>query len=550
MRLLHAKTMELRSFQEDEVPEYAILSHTWHDDEVLFEDLHDMDRASKQAGFRKIRFCCEQALKDDIQFVWVDTCCIDKSSSAELSEAINSMFLWYREAKVCYAYLQDVSALVIGNGRIQSRWFERAWTLQELLAPKSLVFYSSDWNFLGTKDDHLQSAISWATGIEVEDLSGKWLKWVSIAKRMSWAARRKATRGEDIAYSLFGIFDVQMPLLYGEGRRKAFLRLQEEIMKSSNDHTLFAWTKRRGVFNPATATMSILAPDPYCFINERRLEPTKKINPSPPYSMTNIGLRISLPLFYKTGWPLPLSTIVVAALNCHIEGDYFQVAALHLRYVGSNQFLRCTVVDSLYLVRTDFLSNFTTKEIFIRNDYEEVEIIDTHYRRRAFILRDLPPVVNVDGHGTSKIREVYPPEFWLNGANVIQGLWIGDKTQSWHACVDLIIDTEKLPRHICLVLGVDVRRGDRPWEDVPPWDEHNLQFSSWFTAFLDPTETLAELHKRDFSRVRENFNGSCEYEGLKTTLNEASGDRDYVPFMFVMEEWTCVVDFDGSIKPR
>jgi hypothetical protein len=240
--------MELRSFQEDEVPEYAILSHTWHDDEVLFEDLHDMDRASKQAGFRKIRFCCEQALKDDIQFVWVDTCCIEKSSSAELSEAINSMFLWYREAKVCYAYLQDVSALVIGNERIQSRWFERAWTLQELLAPESVIFYSSDWNFLGTKDDHLKSAISWATGIEEEYLSGKQLKWASIAKRMSWAPKRNATRGEDIAYSLFGIFDVQMPLLYGEGKWKAFLRLQEEIMKSSNDHTLFAWTKGIGVF--------------------------------------------------------------------------------------------------------------------------------------------------------------------------------------------------------------------------------------------------------------------------------------------------------------
>ncbi len=136
----------------------------------------------------------------------------------------------------------------------------------------------------------------------------------------------------------------------------------------------------------ATATMSILAPDPYCFIDAHRLVPTEKINPLSPYSMTNLGLRISLALNYDPNRPLPLSAIVVAALNCHIEGDYFHVVALHLRHVGLNQFVRCTLKDSPYRIETQILSDFNMQEIFIRNIYKEVEMISTSYRHRAFIL--------------------------------------------------------------------------------------------------------------------------------------------------------------------
>ncbi len=244
MRLLNAKTLKLHSFQESEAPRYAILSHTWHDEEVLFEDLQDMSRASKKAGFAKIKFCCEQALKEDIEFVWVDTCCIDKSSSAELSEAINSMYRWYQKARICYAYLRDVSMPEDGEVDIKgSLWFQRAWTLQELLAPRQLIFFSSDWKVVGSKQEKI-STISEATGIDDDYLIYGQLKMASIAKRMSWAANRMATRAEDIAYSLFGIFDVQMPLLYGEGLPKASRRLQEEIMKYSDDNTLFAWGER------------------------------------------------------------------------------------------------------------------------------------------------------------------------------------------------------------------------------------------------------------------------------------------------------------------
>ncbi|KAI4917801.1 hypothetical protein J4E85_009893 [Alternaria conjuncta] len=273
MRLLHTRTLELKTFV-GRIPSYAILSHCWEDEEVVFSDLADLEQAKKKKGFAKIEKTCKLAIGDGFHYVWVDTCCIDKSSSAELSEAINSMFAWYRDSDQCYAYLADVElegAFAEGQSarhRIafsRSRWFERAWTLQELLASRNfhpdkdhnlydplipikfpsgrydgMKFYSRDWQLLGPKVN-LGRQISKITGIPMEYLDGQSLEIASISMRMSWAADRQATRSEDIAYSLLGIFDVNMPLLYGEGRIKAFRRLQEEIMKISEDETLFAW---------------------------------------------------------------------------------------------------------------------------------------------------------------------------------------------------------------------------------------------------------------------------------------------------------------------
>jgi hypothetical protein len=172
------------------------------------------------------------------------SCCIDKKSSAELSEAINSMYRWYNQAVTCYAFLADVSwtgdAVEIEAQLKSSRWFKRGWTLQELIAPRTVVFFSSEWRSLGTKSQ-LTSALSFITGIDPDYLEGKDVKLASISKRMFWASSRNTTRTEDIAYCLLGIFDINMPLLYGEGKR-AFRRLQEEILKvQPYEHTLFAW---------------------------------------------------------------------------------------------------------------------------------------------------------------------------------------------------------------------------------------------------------------------------------------------------------------------
>ena len=163
--------------------------------------------------------------------------CIDKTSSAELSEAINSLYAWYEQSRECYVFLDDVNTY---NEFRDSRWFTRGWTLQELLAPSSVLFYSGDGPFLGSRSD-LAMKIAKATGIQSHYiLKEQTLTQASVAQRMCWASARQTTRLEDIAYSLLGIFQVNMPLLYGEGS-KAFIRLQLAIIETSDDDSVFAW---------------------------------------------------------------------------------------------------------------------------------------------------------------------------------------------------------------------------------------------------------------------------------------------------------------------
>ena len=248
MRLLKLKDGEfsLVEFVGDNIPRYAILSHTWGADgeEVTFKDLVEGTGKDK-AGYEKIRFCGKQAANDGLQYSWVDTCCIDKLSSTELSEAINSMFRWYYNAAKCYVHLSDVSICgsIENEPSFQwtwkpafqhSRWFTRGWTLQELIAPKSVEFYSAEGERLGDKNSLMQE-IHKITGITVQALQGSPLSRFSVDERMSWAARRETKREEDAAYSLLGIFDIHMPLIYGEGRKKALIRLRKEIKESLSD---------------------------------------------------------------------------------------------------------------------------------------------------------------------------------------------------------------------------------------------------------------------------------------------------------------------------
>jgi hypothetical protein len=189
--------MRLKSFEENAIPQYAILSHTWGEDEVSFQDIRGPDAALK-AGYKKIRYVCEHALEAGLQYAWIDTCCIDKKSSAELSEAINSMFRWYHKAVYCYAYLADVpdgtDVHTETSAFTTSRWFTRGWTLQELLAPTDLMFFSTDGLYLGSKRE-LGKKISEITTIGEEYLHGEApLSQASIAKRMSWASCRTTTR--------------------------------------------------------------------------------------------------------------------------------------------------------------------------------------------------------------------------------------------------------------------------------------------------------------------------------------------------------------------
>jgi hypothetical protein len=325
MRLLNARTLALQSFIDDShVPKYAILSHTWKSEEVTFEQICQTphNELKHKAGFKKIQLAAKQALQDGYYHVWVDTCCIDKTSSSELSESINSMSKWYKKAGICYAYLDDVDVHAnrpepwIESSGLQreyveeeelakAKWFTRGWTLQELLAPDKLRFYVKGWTYVGDKS-YLEPKISRITGISIDALdSGNELGNYSVAMHMSWASKRRTTRAEDMAYCLLGLFDVNMPLLYGEGGEKAFTRLQQEILEDSSDCSIFAWVNigapqptwdsdiAQRLLHKDVGGRSIFAHSPKEFHLSERIRSTH----TGEILVTSVGVKIELPIF-------------------------------------------------------------------------------------------------------------------------------------------------------------------------------------------------------------------------------------------------------------
>ncbi|KAL5324627.1 hypothetical protein ACEPPN_009173 [Leptodophora sp. 'Broadleaf-Isolate-01'] len=247
MRLLHTKLLEVQTFISAAVPDYAILSHRWGGEELTLKDLVDdpvsdpRSKARNLSGFSKVQGACNQAINDGYNWIWIDSCCIDRSSSSELQEAINSMWNYYAQSNICYVYMVDVPDRSAGQDHRfnQSEWFTRGWTLQELIAPNYVEFYAADWSPLCTKLERYKD-IAEITNIDPDILvRNQHVDAFSAAERLSWAAHRMVTREEDVAYSLLGLFQVNMPMLYGEGRERAFVRLQEAIYNSTHDHTLF-----------------------------------------------------------------------------------------------------------------------------------------------------------------------------------------------------------------------------------------------------------------------------------------------------------------------
>ena len=248
MRLFNVSKQELEDFDDDKAPPYAILSHTWGPDEeeLTYQEVKSGGPYKGGQGFRKLAGCIRQTEADGLGWFWNDTFCIDKTNLVELSEAISSMFRWYKRAVVCYVYLFDIQSKNVrtegsGSGFSQSRWFTRGWTLQELLAPKEVRFYNYHWEALGTRGS-LCGLIERATGIPRQFLLGITpLRVASVAQRMSWAARRETRRAEDRAYCLLGLFDVSLPVIYGEGGEQAFWRLQDQMMRTTRDDSILAW---------------------------------------------------------------------------------------------------------------------------------------------------------------------------------------------------------------------------------------------------------------------------------------------------------------------
>ncbi|KAI0160630.1 hypothetical protein GGR57DRAFT_519501 [Xylariaceae sp. FL1272] len=359
MRLIDVNTLDFVEISEAAVVSFAILSHTWSDgQEVSLQDWNrwrakepGWSKINARSGLQKILKACVVTQGYELEYLWVDTNCIDKLSSAELSEAINSMFAWYSQPYICLAYLADVHSVRHGNKldmpMIQtemrkSRWFTRGWTLQELLAPRTIQFFTDDWVHIGTKAS-LSLILASITDIEEQYLLSEMsIHDASIGTRMSWAALRQTSRVEDQAYSLLGLFDINMPLLYGEGE-KAFMRLQEEILKVSTDKSIFAWRfveqSDRYKFQPYPSWVSFLAPHPVCFLNfsldlkneSVRLEPTTEI-----WAMTNIGLTMHLPLLATTG-----ERHFFAVLHCDNFGTLVCIPVIRIKD-GQDRFIRAT----------------------------------------------------------------------------------------------------------------------------------------------------------------------------------------------------------------
>ena len=440
MRLLHAESIQLRSFEENAIPRYAILSHTWGEDEVSLQDLHGSAAASK-TGYQKIKYICEHALAQRLQYVWVDTCCIDKTSSAELSEAINSMFRWYRDAAYCYAYLADVPDPVDVTGTDleqpasafhSSRWFTRGWTLQELLAPANLIFFSSGGRRIGTKLE-LSEDISSITSIDEEYLTrNQPLSQASIAKRMSWVSRRKTTRTEDLAYCLLGIFDISMPLLYGEGD-KAFLRLQEEIMKNSGDQSLFAWGYNdvdlhsyEGLLSSETSH-GPFAEHPAQFMHSGHIIPDELEPPTSAFTLTNMGLQMNIRIVER----LSRFRCPVAVLACRPENRWLWLIGIALRSHSEDSFTRLGLNTRL-LLRRD-------------------EAADSPYRPVRFLTNPLhlrpPPPRPIANKYSCIIRKV--PNHLASGG---LSIWNVDPHDVWEPDQRILSLSENDDRHIVLRL--------------------------------------------------------------------------------------------------
>ncbi len=335
MRLLHAKTLKFREFQESDIPPYAILSHTWeYGSEVTFQDMCSPYVPNKK-GYTKIVETCHLAVQSGLEYVWIDTCCIDKTNSAELSESINSMFRWYQRSQVCFVYLADYRFEGIRNYIPSNcQWFGRSWTLPELLAPSRVQFYDKEWFPMGTKSD-FAPVIETITRIPAPAILGlEPLSSYSVAQRMSWASCRIASRVEDRTYSLLGLFDISMPLIYGEGNN-AFRRLQEEIVRRNADLTILAWQPT----SSRDGACSILADSPLAFQDCHDVLPFSTTGVD--FCISNRGLQISRQLVIVSRsegdiqQPLTYGFVVG-----YVQDNPYLVVSIPLKKIGYGLYVR------------------------------------------------------------------------------------------------------------------------------------------------------------------------------------------------------------------
>ncbi|KAG1767799.1 heterokaryon incompatibility protein-domain-containing protein [Suillus occidentalis] len=527
MRLLHTKKLTLET--PTGVRPYAILSHRWLADceEISFQDLqhtqvppsegsHDNyaepafpSNVPTKQGFAKFRGACDHAARAGLEYIWIDTCCIDKTSSAELSEAINSMFAWYQDSAVCYVYLHDVG----DDGNLQSAletadWFQRGWTLQELIAPDNVYFFNKDWIKIGSKAT-FAPILSKITRIRQDILLGNPCQ-PSIAEKMSWAAGRKTQKIEDRAYSLMGLFGIHMPIIYGEGV-KAFRRLQLEIMKSSDDQTIFAWrdslahpnsVRNRGLLASSPDVFSWTSPvvtiDHSHFIKSL-LHIAGKSSPFRDlprgYSVLNDGIHITLPM-KRVGdaW--------LAVLRCKKEDQDFPYGIYLKERPGCDDFLR-TSPTKLQTLESADLYGLAPRTIRIVVDHH---ILPTINRRYFFTFQSTDPVWEHCGYyvcpkpgdrhdvGQGGGYQVFDPDTWIELSDNVQCGCVYSQDPRGEVTV-LLIGIEHHRPWIHLLTNADLKRyvdTSRLWHRTV-CDAPLLMSSSTSTQSSNPADLRCPL---------------------------------------------------------
>jgi len=447
MRLLNTTSIEVERFTGN-VPQYAILSHRWDQDEIELKDMQAGGDTKGMEGYRKLRISCAMAARDGFRYIWIDTCCIDKSSSAELSEAINSMFRYYKEAEVCYVYLSDVASTTTPSyldaqecDFCASIWFTRGWTLQELIAPKVLRFYNKEWDYLGTKAE-LKAAIRHITNIPENILLGGDLTDQPISRKMSWVSSRQTTVPEDIAYCLLGVFGVNIPLLYGEGEENAFLRLQEAILKSSDDNSIFLWrsTEEETIQQPF---WGLLAKSPTYFSMSPDIDApcTIAMATTTPASLTGRGVHVE---FLIAILPYDGSESIYAALIYTNDGKRaYGLMLQNLSYSGG-QFARVGA-DILLEIGIDLRVNYSKLPRRISSDEERNHYLNEPQALRFYVRQNPKPLtlaIEAIGFYFDPDKSL-PPELSVDDWSLGWNRWEGGRFSSSGPTYLLEYDVDK-----------------------------------------------------------------------------------------------------------
>lgn len=551
---------------------YAILSHTWDAEEVSFQDMQIIETARQLKGFGKIELTCRQAIADGLRWAWVDTCCIDKKSSAELSEAINSMYRYYARSNCCYVFLSDVevdpetakSLPGLGKGPAgleDSRWFERGWTLQELIAPSCVKFFSKDWHYIGTKST-LAASLAAVTSIDERMLRQKSkLADYTIAQRMSWAAGRETTRIEDQAYSLLGIFGVNMPLLYGEGAR-AFERLQREIMKDTDDHSIFLWRGRADDDDYDGSQdlpyADILAGSPDNFDHARKIVFLEYYR-SRPFEFTNSGLRITVPfVLYDNAW--------YAVFNCRYINNFAGPLGVKVQYSRSwmasgeeDEYPRYEFNRCIEVIPTEVLVGVEPKTCLFVRSQDGV--------RRARRVAAAPVVCTfwlLRPKSFLEHFELQALEPWGNwsSSSVLQSTlqWTRDVKGAERGCWGCIAWKYRRgsqPSFTNLLLQVAVRDAEPRYRiTVMRTDERlsRADFEEWASITPSPTEEL-EVHDVDQLLYPSGHEGVARFystveQKVMPVLNDDPGRLEFsAEIQEIFGNLVCVVELSYQAEP-